>query len=307
MRGIILAGGTGTPTSASSPVSSPLMPIFDKPMIYYPLATLMLAGIREVLVVSTPRDATALRRVLGDGTALGMRIEHAVQTEPLGTAHALVVGADFVAGEKVALALGDNLLHGPGVGVGLAALTDVVGAHVFAHRVRNPSDYGVVELDGSGRPLSLEEKPRRPRSDHAVPGLYFYDGTAIEAAAALRPGVTGRLEITDLNETYRARGALRVTLLGPETAWLDTGSPDTRSAASEFVRTVEVQQGYKIGCIEEIAWRRGWIDAAQLSTLAHAAGRTGYSEYLSLLAGHRRDTTVIELPTPRRSTAPTRG
>jgi len=300
MRGIILAGGTGIQRSLP-PVSHPLVPVFDKPMIYYPLATLMLAGIREVLVITAPDDGPALQRLLRDGSHLGMTIRHAVQAQPRGTAHALVMGAEFAGDQKIALALGDNLLHGPGVGPTLARHTDVEGAHVFAHRVRNPSDYGVVEVDRDGHVLSIEEKPRRPRSDWAVPGLYFYDATAVRTAAGLRPRADGRLEITDLNESYLARGALRVTLLGPETAWLDTGTFDTLAAATQFVRTVEVQRGHKIGCIEEIAWQRGWIDDAGLSALARSAGRSAYGQYLRLLAGHRRDQTVLELPAPRRS------
>jgi len=306
MRGIILAGGTGS-TGSRAPVSHPLVPVFDKPMIYYPLATLMLAGIREVLVISTPDDGPAVQRLLRDGSHLGISIRHAVQAEPLGTAHALVLGAGFAGGLPVALALGDNLLHGPGVGPTLAAHTDPAGAHVFAHRVRNPGDYGVVELDRDGHALSIEEKPSRPRSDYAVPGLYFYDAAVVDVAAALRPRPGGRLEITDVNEAYRVRGQLRVTLLGPETAWLDTGTFDTLAAATQFVRTVEVQQGYKIGCIEEVAWRRGWIDDAALSTLGRDAGRTGYGQYLRLLAGNRRDHVVVELPAPRGTAARTAG
>jgi glucose-1-phosphate thymidylyltransferase len=304
MRGIILAGGTGSPRSVA-PVSHPLVPVFDKPMIYYPLSTLMLAGIREVLVISTPDDGPHLQRLLRDGSHLGMVLRHAVQRERRGTAHALVVGAEFAGGGKVALALGDNLLHGPAVGTILAAHTAVTGARIFAHRVANPGDYGVVEVDRDGHVLSIEEKPTRPRSDWAVPGLYFYDGTAVEAAARLRPRADGRLEITDLNEVYRARGELRVTLLGPQTAWLDTGTFDTLAAATQYVRTVEVRQGHKIGCIEEVAWRRGWIDDAGLAALALAAGRTGYGQYLRMLAGQRDDKAVVEVPAPRATTVRT--
>jgi glucose-1-phosphate thymidylyltransferase len=303
MRGIILAGGTGS--SSTAPLSHPLVPVFDKPMIYYPLSTLILAGIREVLLISTPDDGAALQRLLRDGSHLGMTIRYAVQTGPAGTAHALVIGAGFAGDQKVALALGDHLLHGPGIGRALAAHTDVDGAHVFAHRVHNPGEYGVVEVDRDGNVLSIEERPQRPRSDFAVPGLYFYDATAVRRVADLRPRVDGRLEITDLNETYRARGELQVTLLGPQIAWLDTGTFDALAAATQYVRTVEMQQGQKIGCIEEAAWRQGWIDDGQFSALARAAGRTSYGQYLRLLAGHRRDHTVIELPGPRGNTVRT--
>ena len=306
MRGIILAGGTGSPQSVA-PVSHPLVPVFDKPMIYYPLATLMLAGVREVLVIGTPDDGPALQRLLRDGSHLGMTIRHALVAEPRGTAHALVVGAEFAAGHKIALALGDHLLHGPAVGPALAAHTDVVGAHIFAHRVHNPGDYGVVEVDRDGVVLSIEHRPRHPRSDYAVPGLAFYDTDAVAVAEALRPCRDGRPELTDVHETYRARGGLRITLLGPETAWLDISTFDTLAAAAQFVRTVEVQQGHKIGCVEEIAWRRGWIDDAGLSALGRAAGRTGYGQYLRMLAGHRRDHVVVELPAARGATARTAG
>ena len=307
MRGIILAGGTGTSRPFAQPAGHPLVPVFDKPMIYYPLSTLMLAGIREVLVIGAPHDAPALQRLLRDGSHLGMTIRHAVQRQPRGSAQALVVGASFAAGGRVALALGDHLLHGPGLGSTLTRHTRVTGAHIFAHRVRDPRGYGVVELDRDGDVLSIEEKPEHPRSDHAVPGLYFYDETAVDRAAALTPRADGRLEITDLNEGYRAAGRLRVTVLGPEAAWLDTGSFDTLSAASEYVRTVEVRRGYKIGCVEEVAWRHGWIDDAELSALGRLAGRTGYGEYLRLLGGDRRDRTVVELPTGSRSATRTAG
>jgi glucose-1-phosphate thymidylyltransferase len=225
-----------------------------------------------------------------------MRIEHAVQPRPDGVPQAFTIGADFVADAKVALTLGDNLLHGPGVDVSLATYTDVDGALVFAHRVRNPSDYGVVEFDRDGHVLSVEEKPRRPRSDFAVPGLYFYDNDVVDIARAIRPGVRGRLEITTVNEVYRRLGRLRVSVLGPETAWLDTGAFESLTAATEFVRTAEVRQGHKVGCIEEIAWRHGWIDDSQMADRAGQLRSSGYGQYLALLAGQRRDHIVLEIP-----------
>ena len=263
------------------------MPVFDKPMIYYPLSTLMLAGIREVLVISGPDDASAVRGLLGDGDVVGMRIEHAVQPRPDGVPQAFVIGADFVGDAKVALALGDNVLHGPGADAALAAHTDVDGALVLASRVSNPGDYGVVAFDRDGHVLSIEEKPRHPRSDFAVPGLYFYDNGVLDIAASIRPGVRGRSEITAVNEVYRRLGRLHVNVLGPETAWLDTGGFESLAVAAEFVRTVEVRQGHKVGCIEEIAWRRGWIDDDRLLDRAQQLRSSRYGQYLSLLAGQR--------------------
>jgi len=307
MRGILLAGASGeTRPTLSHPVSHPLMPVFDKPMIYYPLATLMQADLREVLVVVTPDDRAAVQRLLGDGSSLGMRLEYAVQQRPEGIPHALRLGAEFAGEEPVALVLGDQLLHGPGVGTALATHHDVQGAHVFAHRVRNPQDYGVIELDRDGRVLSVEEKPRRPRSDHAVPGLYFFDAEAVGIATDLRPGVRGRPEITAVLEVYRRLGRLSVTVLGPQVAWLDTGGVDSAAAATEFVRTVEVRQGHKVGCVEEIAWRQGWITTADLRELAAERRGTGYGDYLALLAGERREGVVLELPGQRARPARTR-
>lgn len=296
-----MAGGTGSSRrSAPHPVSHPLMPVFDKPLIYYPLSTLMLAGIREVLVISGPDDVAAVRTLLGDGSALGMTIEHAVQPRPDGLPQAFVIGAEFVGDEKVALVLGDNIFHGPGVGTALAAHTDVDGARIFASRVRNPGDFGVVQFDRDGDVLSIEEKPRHPRSDFAVPGLYFYDRDVVEIARDLRPGARGRVEITAVNEVYRRLGRLRVSVLGSGTAWLDTGAFESLTAAAEFVRTIEVQQGHKVGCIEEAAWRQGWIGDDALLALARQQRSGGYGQYLSLLAGHRRDRTVLELPSQAR-------
>jgi glucose-1-phosphate thymidylyltransferase len=282
------------------------MPVFDKPMIFYPLSTLMLAGIREVLVITGPDDLPAVRRLLSDGSDLGMRIEYAVQPKPEGLPQAFTLGADFIGIGPVALALGDNLFHGPGVGLALAAHRQVTGAHIFAHRVRNPQDYGVVEIDRDGDVLSIEEKPRHPRSDYAVPGLYFYDNDVVDIARSIRPGVRGRPEISAVNEVYRRLGRLHVTVLGSETAWLDTGSFDSLTAAAEFVRTIEMREGHKIGCLEEVAWRQGWIGDAQLLALATARRGSGYGDYLALLAGQRRDSTVLELPRPASRVARTR-
>jgi glucose-1-phosphate thymidylyltransferase len=295
MRGIILAADTGGRRPGTRRPAHPLAPVLDKPMIYYPLATLMTAGIRQVAVIASPTDESPLRRLLGDGTRWGMTIRVLVQPQPQGMAHAVGLAADFVGDGKVALALGDNIFHGPGVGWSLAGHADVRGALVFAYRVRDPGDYGVVELDRDGQVLSVEERPRHPRSDFAVPGLYFYDnavlGIAAEVAAARSHGT-----LTAVNEVYRRLGRLRATVLGPETAWLDTGRFDSITAAAEFVRTVEITQGYKIGCVEEVAWRRGWIDDGQLLDLAGQTGRSGYGQYLRMLTGLRRDRTVLELP-----------
>lgn len=289
MRGIILAGGTGSRLHPITRViSKQLMPVFDKPMIYYPLSTLMLAGIREVLVITTPEDSDRFRCLLGDGEELGMRIEHAVQPRPEGLAQAFLIGERFVGEEKVALVLGDNIFHGSGLGTALAACTDVDGGHIFAYRVARPEAYGVVEFDAEGRVLSIEEKPLRPRSDFAVPGLYFYDNDVIEIARGIRPSARGELEITAVNEEYRGRGALTVSILERGTAWLDTGTFDDLVAAAEFIRVIEARQGHKIGCIEEVAWRRGWIDDARLLALAEPLRKSGYGDYLVRLVEYRR-------------------
>ncbi len=281
MRGLILAGGTGTrlhPVTLG--VSKQLCPVYDKPMVYYPLATLMQAGLREVLVITTPEDAPAFRRLLGDGAHLGMRIEYAAQPRPEGLAQALLIGAAFVAGEKAALVLGDNLFHGAGFGESLREHTGLEGAHIFGYQVADPSAYGVVEVDADGRVLSIEEKPVRPRSQHAVPGLYFYDEHAVDRARQVRPSARGELEITELNRLYLRDGLLRATLLPRGTAWLDTGTFDSMVAATEFVRVIEQRQGIKIGCVEEVAWRNGWIDDEGLQRLAEPLARSGYGTYL---------------------------
>jgi len=281
VRGIILAGGTGSrlhPVTLA--VSKQLLPVYDKPMIYYPLSTLMLAGIREILVITTPQDQDSFRRVLGDGSGLGTRIDYAVQPRPEGLAQAFVIGADFIGDDRVALALGDNIFHGVGLGTALAAHTDVDGGHVFAYRVANPQAYGVVDFAPDGRVLSIEEKPTRPRSAFAVPGLYFYDNDVVEIARAITPSARGELEITAVNSAYLARGDLTVSVLDRGTAWLDTGTFELMVAASEFVRVVETRQGFKIGCIEEVAWRQGWIDDERLVQLATNLLKSGYGEYL---------------------------
>ena len=286
MRGIILAGGTGTRLHPiTRAISKQLMPVFDKPMIYYPLSTLMLAGVREVLVITTPDDAPQFRRLLGDGSSLGMRIEYADQPRPEGLAQAFLIGADFLDGSAAALALGDNIFYGAGLGppCGASPTSRAAGSSPTGSRTR--SAYGVVEFDETGLVLSVEEKPARPRSPYAVPGLYFYDADVVDIARSIRPSARGELEITDVNEVYRQRGALRVTVLERGTAWLDTGTFDSLVAAAEFVRVVEQRQGLKIGCIEEVAWRQGWIDDQQLLELAEPLRRSGYGEYLAALVG----------------------
>lgn len=281
MRGIILAGGAGSRLwPITKAVSKQLLPVFDKPMIYYPLSTLVTIGIRDILVITTPDDQPQFQRLLGDGTQFGLQFSYGVQPQPGGIAQAFLVGADFVAGEPVALVLGDNIFHGTELGRQLRRWSRLVGGHIFAHPVANPSDYGIVELGADGKVLSIAEKPAKPRSRYAVPGLYFYDGRVVDIVRGLRPSARGELEITAVNEVYLQSDELHVTVLDRGTAWLDTGTFTSLVQASEFVRVIEEQQGLKIGCVEEVAWRAGFIDASQLRALAEPLVPSGYGSYL---------------------------
>jgi glucose-1-phosphate thymidylyltransferase len=292
MKGIILAGGSGTRLHPiTRGISKQLMPIYDKPMVYYPLSTLMMAGIREVLVITTPQDADQFERLLRDGTQWGIEISYAVQPSPDGLAQAFVIGADFVGDDAVALVLGDNIFYGTGLGTALRALTDVRGGHIFAHHVSNPTAYGVVEFDDDGTVLSIEEKPERPRSDYAVPGLYFYDNDVVDIARNLTPSARGELEITAVNDAYLRRGDLTVTVLPRGTAWFDTGSFEGLMDASQFVHVVEARQGHKIGCVEEIAWRAGWIDDDAFRRLGDELAKSGYGDYIHTCLARRRSGT----------------
>jgi len=281
MRGIILAGGTGSRLwPITKAVSKQLMPVYDKPMIYYPLSTLIMAGIREILIITTPEDQAAFKRLLGDGHELGLELSYVAQERPDGLAQAFILGEEFIGDESVALVLGDNIFHGVGLGSQLRGNTTVDGGLVYAYQVANPSEYGVVEFNEDGHAVSIEEKPASPRSRFAVPGLYFYDNRVVDIAKQLKPSARGELEITSVNATYLEMGELVVSVLDRGTAWLDTGTFESLVQAAEFVRVIEQRQGLKIGCIEETAWRSGFIDDGQLAALATPLLKSGYGKYL---------------------------
>jgi glucose-1-phosphate thymidylyltransferase len=285
MKGIILAGGSGTRLyPITKAISKQLMPIYDKPMIYYPLSTLMLAGIKDILIITTPEDNAQFKRLLGDGSQVGCRFEYAIQEVPNGLAQAFVIGEKFIGNDKVALVLGDNIFYGYGLGRQLKTLNNVDGGYVFAYQVSDPERYGVVEFDQNNTVISIEEKPAKPKSNYAVPGLYFYDNEVVKIAREMKPSNRGEYEITDINKAYLANGKLHVAILDRRTAWLDTGTFDSLKDASEFVHVIEKRQGTKIGCIEEIAYRNGFISKAQLLQQAQSLKKSGYGVYLSKVA-----------------------
>lgn len=284
MKGIILAGGSGTrlfPLTIA--VSKQLMPVYDKPMIYYPLSVLLLAGIREILIITTPHDQEAFKKLLGDGSQIGCRIEYKTQPSPDGLAQAFILGEEFIGNDSVALVLGDNIFYGAGLPQLLESKTHIQGGCVFAYQVSDPERYGVVEFDENFKAISIEEKPSEPKSNYAVPGLYFYDNSVVEYAKNLEPSPRGELEITDINKIYLEKGNLEVGVMSRGTAWLDTGTFDSLHEASEFVKVLEKRQGFKISCIEEIAWQKGFINNEELLTAAEKYGKSGYGEYLRKL------------------------
>ncbi|MET4639090.1 glucose-1-phosphate thymidylyltransferase RfbA [Mycetocola sp. 2940] len=288
MRGIILAGGSGTRLwPITKGISKQLMPIYDKPMIYYPLSTLMMAGINEILIITTPEYNDQFRALLGDGSELGIRLEYAVQESPDGLAQAFIIGEEFIGDQSVALVLGDNIFHGSGLGSALRNHGEVEGALIFAYHVADPKSYGVVEFDENFVAVSIEEKPTEPKSNYAVPGLYFYDNSVVGIAKTITPSARGELEISTVNERYLDAGKLQVKVLDRGTAWLDTGTFESMMQASEYVRVIEDRQGFKVGCIEEISWRAGWIDDAQLARLAQPLIKSGYGTYMRSLLGDK--------------------
>jgi glucose-1-phosphate thymidylyltransferase len=291
MKGIILAGGSGTrlhPITLG--ISKQLMPIYDKPMIYYPLSTLMMAGIREVLIITTPDDQAQFQRLLGDGSRWGVELTYAAQPSPDGLAQAFIIGADFIGDDSVALVLGDNIFYGTGLGTALRSNTTVTGGHIFAYHVTEPSAYGVVEFAPDGQVLSIEEKPEQPKSSYAVPGLYFYDNDVVQIARDLKPSPRGELEITGVNDAYLQRGDLSVTVLPRGTAWFDTGTFEGLMDSAQFVHVVEARQGHKIGCVEEVAWRNGWLSDDEFAALAASLEKSGYGTYMAGLLKEKQGT-----------------
>ncbi len=286
MKGIVLAGGTGSRLwPITWGVSKQLIPVYDKPFVHYQISTLMLAGIRDILVITTPQDQDSFKRLLGDGSQYGIEFDFAVQESPDGLAQAFIIGENFIGEDSCALVLGDNIFHGEGLGTQLQALTDIKGAHIFAYKVRDPERYGVVEFNEGGNVLSIEEKPKAPRSSFAVPGLYFYDNTVVEIAKSVMPSDRGELEITSVNKVYLDKGLLNTTILKRGTAWLDTGTFESLNAASSFIQIIEERQGLKISCLEEVAWRNGWISDSDLKIRADEYKSSPYADYLrSLLA-----------------------
>lgn len=288
MRGIILAGGSGTRLwPITKGISKQLMPIYDKPMVYYPLSTLMLAGIQEILVIATPEYIDQFKSLLGDGSNLGITLEYAVQPSPDGLAQAFIIGEEFIGDESVALVLGDNIFHGPSLGTALSKHRTVDGALIFAYWVSDPESYGVVEFDQNFNAISIEEKPKQPKSHYAVPGLYFYDNKVVEIAKQIKPSARGELEISSINQEYLEKGSLSVNVLDRGTAWLDTGTFENMMKAAEFVQVIEDRQGLKIGCIEEISWRAGWITDGEMLVIAKQYEKSGYGKYLADLVKHK--------------------